>query len=359
MQTTKRLTTLCAAMLAMILLTSCSLQAASAPSPDQAQRLLRPRKQRLLRQPLPSIPHRNPRRNLHRSQRRNRKRFPCVESDTQTYTAADNDTLAKCAVDQRHAKRIQYGIDRTHRGYRLQRYKEYQWQNATAAFSLLPKGMHIVTVAGNHDQLPDYDKHTPFLDHRVDTDFDPAHASDATGYNYYTAFSGAVFPLSCFRLLRFRSGCDRLDQPNLQKYADHYAVLCVHSYMSVGGYSSIGRRLIEGVVKKSPNIRLVLSGHEGGMVYFAEELDDNGDGTTDRTVHQMMMNLQDDLYNGVGYLRILRLDPNTDTLEVITYSPVLDLFGYKSYVGDQFGEKKILEDAGIRDFAVKSPSVEH
>ena len=279
-------------------------------------------------------------------------------SDTQTYTAADNDVLGKMTQWISDTQKECNTVLTVHTGDIVYNaYKEYQWQNATAAFARLPKDMHIVTVAGNHDQLPDYDKHTPYLDHRVDSDFDPAHASDATGYNYYTAFSAGGVPIIVFSLT-YGLEVDAIDWINqtCKEYADHYAVLCVHSYMSVGGYSSIGRRLIEGVVKKSPNIRLVLSGHEGGMVYFAEELDDNGDGTTDRTVHQMMMNLQDDLYNGVGYLRILRLDPNTDTMEVVTYSPVLDRYGYKSYVGDQFGEKKILEDAGIRDFAVKNPS---
>ena len=80
-------------------------------------------------------------------------------------------------------------------------------------------------------------------------------------------------------------------------------------------------------------------------------LDDNADKTPDRTVHQMMMNVQDDPTNGVGYLRLLRFDPEADTIEVVTYSPILDCYGYKIPVGgDQFGGEKILEDAGVRDF---------
>ena len=98
-------------------------------------------------------------------------------------------------------------------------------------------------------------------------------------------------------------------------------------------------------------MRLVLCGHERGMEYIPETLDDDGDGTPDRTVHQMMMNVQDDAQNGVGYMRILRLDPLADTLEVVTYSPVLDRYGYHIPVGgDQFGERTTLQNAGLRDF---------
>lgn len=71
----------------------------------------------------------------------------------------------------------------------------------------------------------------------------------------------------------------------------------------------------------------------------------------DRTVHRMMMNVQDDLEKGVGYLRILKLDPNEDTLEVVTYSPVLDRYGYDIPVGgDRFEGSAVLEHAGLRDF---------
>ncbi len=345
-------------MLATMLLASCSLQPANAPTPDQTQALAA---LAITATPTPtasilSTPEPTPE--------------PAPEpeafsiawmSDTQAYTAADNDVLGKMTQWISDTQKEYDTVLTVHTGDIVYNaYKEYQWQNATVAFARVPKEMHIVTVAGNHDQLPDYDKHTPYLDHRVDTDFDPAHASDTTGYNYYTAFSAGGVPVIVFSLA-YGFEVEAIDWVNqiCKEYADHYAVLCVHSYMSVGGYSSIGRRLIEGVVKKSPNIRLVLSGHEGGMVYIPEELDDDGDGTPDRTVHQMMMNVQDDIYNGVGYLRILRLDPKANTLEVITYSPVLDRYGYKSYVGDQFGDKKILEDAGIQDFIVKSPSAAH
>jgi len=39
---------------------------------------------------------------------------------------------------------------------------------------------------------------------------------------------------------------------------------------------------------------------------------------------------------------------------VITYSPVLDRYGYSCVGGDKFGERKLLEDAGLRDFLTQA-----
>lgn len=277
-------------------------------------------------------------------------------SDTQEYAAKNNDVFGRMTQWISDTQQEYNTVLTVHTGDIVYNpYKEYQWENSSAAFARLPEDMRILTVAGNHDQLPDYDSHTPYLDNRPDTDFDPQHAFDEKGYNYYTVFTAGGVPLIVFSL-SYGFESDAADWVNeiCKEYSDHYAIICLHSYMSVGGYSSIGRRVFSRVVKQSPNIRLVLSGHEEGMVYIPESLDGNDDGVPDHAVHQMMMNVQGDIYNGVGYLRILRFDPNTDTIEVITYSPVLDRYGYKQYNGDHFGERKMLEDAGLSDFLMKN-----
>ena len=274
-------------------------------------------------------------------------------SDTQAYTAADSDVFARMTQWVRDTQAEYNTVLTVHTGDIVYNaYREYEWQNGVAAFSNLPENVRIVTCAGNHDKLPDYDKNTPYLDMRPDTDFDPAHAFDDKGYNYYTTFTAGGIPIIVFSLA-YGMEVDATDWINevCREYADHYAILAMHNYMFLGGYSSVGERLIERVVKQSPNVRLILCGHERGMQYMPETLDDDGDDTPDRTVHQMMMNVQDDATNGVGYLRLLRFDPLADTIEVITYSPVLDRYGYEVPVGgDRFGGQKILEDAGLRDF---------
>jgi len=279
--------------------------------------------------------------------------------DTQGYTAADSDVFGRmtqwiCDTQQEyntvlavHTGDIVYNA-----------FRDYEWKNSEMAFARLPKDMRILTAAGNHDQLPEYDTHTPYLEHRPDTDFDPAHAFDPQGYVYYMTFDAGGVPIIVFSLgYGFEVGAADWINEICKEYADHYAILVLHNYMSLAGYSSVGSRLAEQVVKQSPNVRLVLCGHERGMAYIPEALDDNTDKTPDRTVHQMMMNVQDDIEHGIGFLRLLRVDPEADTIEVVTYSPILDCYGYKIPVGgDRFGGEKILEDAGVRDFLTLSES---
>lgn len=274
-------------------------------------------------------------------------------SDTQAYTAANSDVMSRMTQWVSDTRQEYNTVLAVHTGDMVYNaYREYEWQNALAAFANLPDGMHIVTCAGNHDELPDYDTHTPYLDQRPDTDFNLAHAFDDKGYDYFMTFTAGGVPIIVFSLT-YGMEADAADWINeiCKQYSDHYAILCLHNYLFLGGYSSVGKRLVERVVKQSPNIRLVLCGHERGMKYIPETLDDNGDGTPDRTVHQMMMNVQDDQTNGVGFLRLLKFNPQADTIEAVTYSPVLDRYGYDVPVGgDKFGGNKILEDAGVRDF---------
>lgn len=273
--------------------------------------------------------------------------------DTQAYTAADNDVFGRMMQWVSDTQQEYNTVLTVHTGDIVYNaFREYEWQNSDAAFAKLPDGMHILTVAGNHDQMPVYDKSTPFLDHRADTDFDPAHKFDEQGFTYYSTFTAGGVPIIVFALsYDYEVAAADWINETLATYSDHYAILCLHSYLFQGGYSSVGQRLVEKVVKASPNVRLVLCGHERGTEYIPEALDDDRDGKPDRTVHQMLMNVQDDPQNGLGMMRIIRLDPNTDTLEVITYSPVLNRYGYDLPIGgDRFGERKILDDAGLSDF---------
>ena len=276
-------------------------------------------------------------------------------SDTQVYTAADSDVFGRMTQWISDTQQEYNTVLTVHTGdIVFNPYREYEWLNSVSAFAHLPEGMRILTDAGNHDQLPDYDTSTPYLEHRPDTEFDLRNAFDDKGYVYYMTFHAGGVPVIVFSLsYGFEVGAADWVNETCREYADHYAILCLHNYMNLGGYSSVGIRLVEKVVKQSPNVRLVLCGHERGMAYIPEVLDDNADSMPDRTVHQMMMNVQDDMENGIGCLRLLRLDPVSDTIEVVTYSPILDRYGYQTVGGDRFGERKLLQDAGARDFLTK------
>lgn len=273
-------------------------------------------------------------------------------SDTQEYAANHNDIF--CDMTEWIAKsQAEWNTVLTiHTGDIIRgSYKDYQWENMKTAFALLPDGMKIVTVGGNHDIVSYWDQYTPYLDNRPDTDFSMENAFDDKGYVYYTTFTEGGVPFIVFSITYGyeREAVDWLNA-TLKQFSDHYAILCFHSYLDPGGYSSVGRRLIESVVEPNPNVRVVLCGHEPGTAYLPAEFDDDGDGTPDRTVFQMMFNLQHEDGGGDGYLRILRFDPVNDTIEVVTYSPYLDVYGFHTSGGDDFGESKLLEHAGLSAF---------
>lgn len=81
-----------------------------------------------------------------------------------------------------------------------------------------------------------------------------------------------------------------------------------------------GEQLWQKLVRKHANMRLVLSGHvaSGGPSYLASE------GDHGNTVHQMMVDFENLRGGGSGYLRLLEFLPDGETVQVRTYSPVLD-----------------------------------
>lgn len=273
-------------------------------------------------------------------------------SDTQEY-AANRSDIFNGMMQWITDSQAEYNILLTiHTGDMIRgSYKDYQWDNMKAAFALLPTDMKILTVGGNHDLESYWDQYTPYLDHRPDTDLDSSGFFDEDGYARYTTFEAGGVPFLVFSIsYGYEREAESWINETCQKYADHYAILCFHSYLDPGGYSSVGRYLLDSVVGANPNIHMVLCGHEPGTAYLPAEFDDDGDGAMDRTVFQMMFNLQHEVDGGGGYLRILRFDPMQDTIEVITYSPYLDKFGCDQNYGDDFGESKLLENAGLRAF---------
>src|SRR6185312_4533658 len=77
------------------------------------------------------------------------------------------------------------------------------------------------------------------------------------------------------------------------------------------------------LVRKYPNIHLVLSGHvvQGDGTGRRMDLGLNGN-----LVNQILSDYQSDPLGGGGYLRIMRISPSLNRVSVTTYSPYLDSF---------------------------------
>lgn len=270
-------------------------------------------------------------------------------SDTQEYAANDNAIFCSMTQWIADTQPDWNTVLTIHTGDLIRgSYKDYQWENMKEAFSLLPDDMRILTVGGNHDLISYSDAYTPYLDDRPDTDVEKAHQFDEKGYVYYDTFTEGGVPFIIFSVSYGfeREAADWMNQV-LSENADRYAILCFHSYLDPSGYSSVGKRLFGSVVEANPNVHMVLCGHEPGTAYFPEQIDDDGDGTPDRTVFQMMFNMQHEEHGGNGYLRMLRFDSANDTIEVVTYSPHLDVYGATCPGGDGFGASELLENAGL------------
>lgn len=111
-----------------------------------------------------------------------------------------------------------------------------------------------------------------------------------------------------------------------QAYPDRVGVLCLHDYYTkTQTLSEDGKKWYEQVVKKSPNLYMVLCGHKYGAYCFPEDFDDDGDGKADRTVYQMLFNYQASLHDGGGaYLRLMQIDEQAGTMHHLTYSPYFE-----------------------------------
>ena len=132
----------------------------------------------------------------------------------------------------------------------------------------------------------------------------------------------------------------------LQTYADRTAIVVTHAYLfhdnsrydrirddqpwnphhyptaKLPGGVSDGEELWNDLISHHGNIAMVLCGHVlgDGAGYLASK------GDVGNTVHQMLSNFQMMPGGGRGYMRLLELLPDGKTVQVKTYSPMLDDF---------------------------------
>ena len=115
----------------------------------------------------------------------------------------------------------------------------------------------------------------------------------------------------------------------LEQHSDRIAFLMFHEFLDAeGNRTAVGNTYFDRVVLPNANVRMVLCGHNYNSARRSDSIDDNGDGTPDRTVHQIIANYQDTPKGGNGYMRFMELDTKGGTILCRTYSPYLDDFNY-------------------------------
>lgn len=256
-------------------------------------------------------------------------------SDTQNMVFHDFpgalESMGEWIVHYKNAENIKYVVqtgDAVDNGF-----CEWQWVNYHKLYDQFAGKIPYFVIAGNHELHVKLERWDAYLA-RPEVSSIPRVNSYERGKAVYATFEACG---EKFLLIGAGYGAEleSVDWMNsvLKYHRDYTAILLFHGYLKAHGeYLNVGAKLYELVVKPNPNVRLVLCGHcTGNTSYRLEEIDDDGDGTPDRTVNALMHNYQD-WAQDCGQLRLLTFDTTTRSLTVKTFSPHTG----KTYRDDHF-----------------------
>jgi predicted MPP superfamily phosphohydrolase len=226
-----------------------------------------------------------------------------------------------------------------------------QWQNADAAVRLLSGKVPYMMAIGNHD----YDQNNPAgrtaSTKNFNSFFGPSRYTGAAWYkgsfpagsneNFYgvVTVNGRNYLIIVLEfaardsslawadgILKANQDKDAIIVTHMFTYMDNTRISgCdLNSAASFGvGQDNNGEDMWWKLVRKYPNIHLVLSGHvvQGDGTGRRMDLGLNGN-----LVNQILSDYQSDPLGGGGYLRIMRISPSLNRVSVTSYSPYLDSF---------------------------------
>lgn len=229
---------------------------------------------------------------------------------------------------------------------------QIKWQNASNVMASLDGVVPYLVAYGNHDYTinSDYTRNTELFNRSFPLQRFKASANvvDSTPYGRSDNMgalltAGGVDWLVVALEWAPRDSVIAWADQLIRRYPQRRVILLTHCYLygdgwwhgmkgyhrsdphDVPGVVNNGVELWDKLVRKHPNIALVLNGHAAHDAWPAGAYRmDVGDGGNQ--VHQMMANYQWWPRGGDGYLRILQFDPAAARLSVKTYSPYLDKY---------------------------------
>lgn len=256
-------------------------------------------------------------------------------SDTQYYSERYPkifDAITNWIVANREGQQIKYVI---HTGDIVNRWdKKRQWKRANASLAALDKAkIPYGVLAGNHDVNSDRENYEAFGKWFGASRFMKGAVYGGDYHNNRGHFDLIAAGETKFIVVYMGWGIgeQEIDWINhtLGQYPGRKAILAFHDYMETSGErSSVGEELYRKIVLKNPNVFAVLCGHNHNAAILNDEVDDNGDGVTDRHVYQLLADYQNGEKGGLGFIRLLQFDMKNDKLKVKTYSPYLNRFNY-------------------------------
>ncbi|QOR69306.1 lamin tail domain-containing protein [Ruania alkalisoli] len=250
------------------------------------------------------------------------------ESDTQYYNEEFYDhqvAIHDYLLERREELNLQYVI---HTGDIVDDFDQpYQWENADPQYARFDEaGLPYGVLAGNHDvgnQLADYSQYSAWFgaDRYEGNPWYGESFQDNRGH-YDLISAGGIDFLMLY--MGWDPGDDDIAWMNevLAAHPERVAIVNLHEFMlTTGGLGPIPQRIMDEVVATNPNVRMVTSGHYHDAFLRVDGFDDDGDGVEDRLVHSMLFDYQGLPEGGLGYLRLLHFDNESEQMMVRTFSP--------------------------------------
>ena len=284
-------------------------------------------------------------------------------SDTQHYANIDENgiadiypTITAFLWSHRQELGLKYVVhtgDLVHRNGR-----EDNWQRAKAAMDLL-EDIPVGVLAGNHDMAEDTGGYTLYRKYfgekfYKDRAYYGESFEDNRGHYDLITLGGRdyIFVYMSFapdeKALRFI-------RDSLDRYPDRVGILCLHDFLTTEGTrSQMGETIEAQIVARCPNLYMVLCGHRYGLYCLTSRYDDDGDGTPERTVYEMMQNYQAaGKEGGGGYFRLMQFDEAAGCIRTITYSAYLNDFNWLDDPAHR--EKRYEMDENSETFTLPMP----
>ena len=236
-------------------------------------------------------------------------------------------TMRDWILDNREKENIQFVI---HTGDVVDGIGPAMFETADAAMTPIFEAIPGMVVSGNHDVTGTgsqyYFLQRPYA--KLVQKEGQSYSNGTNIYASYVTFRAAGTDFLVFGIC-YDVVCTAWMNEVIAKYPDHVVITVLHKGLQeTGEYSKEGRAIFLNVMPRWPNFRLLFCGHMRGTMTRTEWFDDDMDGNAERSVTTMLFNYQDDRTNGLGFIRLLRFDPLTRSIEVRTYSPWFDRWGY-------------------------------
>ena len=258
-------------------------------------------------------------------------------SDTQNLSRLRPDVM-NCMRDwilkERESRGIAFVI---HTGDVVDGCSQFMWDNAAEALVPVFEAIPGMVVSGNHD-ISKAEVHSAFYERpyaRAVQKDGQIFENGKAAYQVFTACGETFLVIGIGYNVRGQKLRTWIDE-TVDAYPDATVLLVLHAGLQPNDrFTGQARELFLDTVTNHPNVRLLLCGHQRGALLHTELLDDDGDGEPERPFYTLMYNFQDDMEDGLGFLRILTFDTERRCIEVETYSPWYDAFGYAKAEPDE------------------------